>query len=183
MITLADGTVIDPVSKRVVDNNDGRQDDDTSSSAIVLPIARAGVKIEDYNTDPKTLNVIMAVVAYTMSGLSDNDICYALNCTSSQLLDIRDNEGYRIAYDNLVEAFYEGQKHTAKEIIGKASVMAAEKLVSIAKARSKQSLSAINSILDRNDIGKANSGSALSGLVIRMVNDDKKQTIEVNING
>ena len=187
MITLADGTVIDPVTKRVVGGTKVSRseviEEDDIPPAIIAPTPRSNKKIEDFRADAKTLNVIMAVIAYTVSGLSDNDICYALGCTSFQLESIRSNESYKIAYEALVDSFYYGQTETAKSILGKASVDAANTLASMSKKRTKEGLAAANSVLDRNEIGKANN-TALSGLIIRVVTDDAKHSeVEVSFNG
>lgn len=188
LIKLADGSLFDPLKKQKVveqvEQNEPSDADNTVSEGVLVPAPKQGIRLEDLAANTKTMNVVCAVISYKLLGLSNGDISLALGCTLQQLENILTSESYDKTYNDVVAAFVKGQENSARDILAKASMSAANTLVAIAsKSKNEQNkLKAAESILNRMNItGDENHGMSGPGLTIKIINDRKDDTITISM--
>lgn len=187
IITLANGTKFDTVSKKRVIEETQEPEVLENVPELPVPAPRVGIKLEDLPANPRIMNGIAAAICYKLLGLNDNDIANALGCTPFQLSGLINDEAYIESYKQVVEAFVRGQEQTARDIIQRESISAAQGLVHIAKKSKKEDtrLKAISSILDRAGVVASTDMGNQSGqgLMIKIVKGDTKEEINVKFGG
>jgi len=201
MIRLADGTLIDPLTRTPVPMREDRVDDDgaggsldredvpTSPSAIV-PLTRRSLL--DLTLNPQQMAVVNNVLVYTLWGLPDDEIAVQCNCTVPDVLTVRDLHEYRTMHDALVAGLRASYSGSAHGVISENAVAAAQVVVSNLRSASKRmQFEAARDILDRLGHRPADHASisialgrdSEDALVIRVVRESDKPHIPgININ-
>ena len=186
LIKLADGSMFDPLKKQKVEQVIENDTSDADNVSEVLPTIapKDNVRLEDLPAEPRIMNVVCSVIGYKLLGISNNDICIALGCNHKQLNDILNGEVYDKAYNDVVAAFVKGQENSARDILAKASMSAANTLVAIAsKSKNEQNkLKAAEKILNRMNItGDESHGMSGPGLTIKIIKEHKEDSITISM--
>lgn len=114
-------------------------------------VARVHRTLKDIPVDPKQLNAVSLVAAYTLIGLSDNDIALATNLTEKQIGLIKVTEGFTYVYDAAIQAIINTEADDIRSIV---SAHARTSVQTIANLRDSSEfdqvrLSAAKDLLDR----------------------------------
>jgi hypothetical protein len=176
VLRLNDGKMFDTVTKTVLD--DEPEQNEGQDSRLPIPRPHRELRLEDLPTDHKLMNVICAVAGYKLLGLINRDIALAIGCTDDQLQEILEGEMYDKVYNDMIVAFVNGQENTARDILAKNAIHAADTLVTtMRKSRSESNrVKAAESILNRNNIGPdSHHGLSGPGLTIKIVKDTKSE--------
>jgi hypothetical protein len=99
----------------------------TRSQAQRLVVS-ARRKLVDLPALPKQLNALSAVLVYSLSGLSDDEISLATGMPAPQVASIRNTPAYCALESNVVQAVRENFTGEAADILIRAKRKAAEKL-------------------------------------------------------
>jgi hypothetical protein len=198
MIRLADGTLIDPLTRAPVvasGSRDSRVDDDgaggnhplediPTSPNTIVPLARRSLL--DLTLNPQQMAVVNNVLVYSMWGLPDDEIAIQCNCTVPDVHTVRDLHEYRTMHDALVAGVRASYSASAHGVISQNAVAAAHVVVSTLRSASKRmQLDAAKDILDRSghrptdhaSINIALNRDSEDTLVIRVVRDSEKPHI------
>jgi methyl coenzyme M reductase beta subunit len=130
------------------------------------------------------MNVMCAVSGYKLLGISDLDICIAIGCTKGQLEDILTSDVYSEITTDIMKAFVRGQENTARDVLAKSAMHAANVLVTTARNGKNEAnkLRAAEGILDRMNVtGDAHHGMSGPGLVIKIVKEHKNDGITITM--
>lgn len=133
-------------------------------------------KLADLPALPKQLNALSAVLVYSLSGLSDDEISVATSLPTSQIAGIRNTPAYCALENNVVTAVREAFTGEASDILVRAKRKAAEKLESHLDSEFDAiSLRAAEAVLSKNAeaLSNAKSGS-MEALLIEVV--DKRNS-------
>lgn len=170
MITLADGRQFDTAKKEVVESNTPDED-----IQLPVPAPRSGIRLEDLPANTRVMNAVCAVAGYKLLGLNNNDISLALGCTIEQLHEILEGDIYSKSLEEMTAAFVRGQESTARDILAKNAIVAANVLATGLKSKNEANkMKAAESILNRNGIGgDTANGMSGQGLVIKIIKDQK----------
>lgn len=149
-LTLADGTQIDPATRRPVRATMQYVEVD-SNTKLQAQSTRIKRKLADLPVAPDHMNALSLVVMYTMYGLDDDDICYLLGCSTEQLGKLRMQEAYQTVYNHVVDGVVADDADNVRAVLAKASHRAAHRVVELANQEDdlNVSLHASKDILDR----------------------------------
>lgn len=180
-LKLADGREIDLKTRQLVTHVEPEVVDEPSPA---FEPSASEIKLEDLPTTPSQMNVINAVLGYTLIGLPTRDIELALGCSSSQLEAIMSSEAYDRTRKMILEAFVRGQTNTAREILSTGAIDAAQQVVSIAKKSKNEAnrLRASENILKVTGVANDDANSMMAqGLVIKIVRDNAPVDINIKV--
>ncbi len=180
-ITLADGRVLDTVTKKIEEVGLPEAEEVSGSSLVPKPVH--SMRLEDLPSSVKVMNATCAIIGYKLLGLPNRDICDALGCRPDQLDDILNGEIYKSTYDKVIESFLNGQKENAKDILANGVITAATKLVEVVKTSKNEAnrIKAAESILNRNGIADGSGSMGMNGLTIKIIKDTKSDSIEIKL--
>ena len=181
MLILHDGTKFDPVKKAIVESE---LPTETTVGNLPTPAPRHDMRLEDLPAAPKVMNIVCAVVGYKLLGLPDADICLALNCTEQQLRNVLEGDVYDNTYQSIIESFIRGQENSARDVIARAALDAANTVVKIASTSKNETnrLKAAERILNTMNItGDENHGMGGTGLTIRIIKDTKNEAVTITL--
>lgn len=180
-ITLADGRVLDTVTKKIEEVQLPDAEEVSGSSLVPKPVH--SMRLEDLPSSVKVMNATCAIIGYKLLGLPNRDICEALGCRLDQLDDILNGEIYKSTYDKVIESFLNGQKEDAKSILSNGVITAATKLVEVVKTSKNEAnrIKAAESILNRNGISDGLGSMGMGGLTIKIIKDTKSDNIEIKM--
>lgn len=107
--------------------------------------------LADLPLPAKQMNVISAVCAYTLMGLSDRDISEALNMTIDRVGRVKMMDGYIQFYDNVVKSIIDEEANDVRSLFAANARKAAGNLVDLASEAENEGvrLKANQDILDR----------------------------------
>lgn len=182
ILTLADGSKFDPVAKKIIEDKTSNSDNELE--VLPIPKPKTSMRLEDLPASPKVMNATIAVVGYKLLGLPNRDICDALGCSLQQLDDILEGEIYKTTFDNVLTSFVNGQEHSARDIIAKNAMKAANQLATIMSNSKNEAnrLKAAESVLNRMNItGTDNNGMGGVGLTIKIIKDTKSEDITITM--
>jgi hypothetical protein len=170
MIRLADGTLIDPLTRQPVGitqadgsapsvladpqqiDSDGADDPAASSLqqvGTIAPLARRSLL--DLTLNAAQMAVVNNVLVYTLWGLPDDEIAIQCNCSVSDVHTVRDLDEYTRMHDALLAGMRQSYTASAHGIISKAAVAAARVVVSSLQSPSKRmQFDAAREVLDRS---------------------------------
>lgn len=180
-ITLADGRILDTVTKKIEEVPLPDAEDVSGSSLVPKPIHN--MRLEDLPSSVKVMNATCAIIGYKLLGLPNRDICEALGCRPDQLDDILNGEVYKSTYDKVIEAFTNGQKENAKDILSNGMIQAATELTKIVKNSKNEAnrLKAAESVLNRTGITDGSHSNGMQGLTIKIIKDTKSDDITISM--
>lgn len=183
-LKLLNGMEIDPSTRSVVPTNVAEEEDQGETSDLPFSPAPKEMKLEDLPTNPQQMNVICAVLGYSLMGLPAHDIEIALGCSSEQLAAIMGCEAYDRSRKHILESFIRGQTSTAREILSTGAIDAARTVVHIAKKSKSEvnRLKAAENILKSTGVAGEDSNSVMSqGLVIKIIRDQAPVDINIKV--
>lgn len=199
LIRLADGTLIDPLTKEPINaamqpkKNDKKveepedepeqvDEDDDDFNLDLRPATRRSIM--DLALPKAQMAVINNILVYTVWGLPDDEIAIQCNCTVHQVRVVRDLDDYKRMYDALIDGLRSAYADTVHGIFAEAAPRMARGIVKKAKHKSADiSLAAMKDALDRGGyrpVDKVehthNIGSG-SELVIRVIKQNDSDAI------
>lgn len=188
-LRLADGRVLMPDGS-VVDPNAKKQEViiiDKPSEAAKL-VARTRRTLADLPAIPAKMNVVSVVLAYTMYGLSDEEIGIATELTVVQIKRIREDDAYKSASQVVKDAILNSDATDVKEILAAGAVSAARRIVGDVGAKGAGGFAAARDVLDRtgHSAGRSTLDEMMKsgGLTINIVKKDKSDTdISIKLGG
>jgi hypothetical protein len=168
MIRLADGTLIDPLTRRPImsprddvdpssldDRIDRDGADDPAGTAsyqqvgTIAPISRRSLL--DLTLSADQMAVLNNVLVYTLWGLPDDEIAIQCNCSVPDVHTVRDLDEYSRMHDALLAGMRQSYSASAHGVISKAAVAAARVVVSSLRSSSvRMQFDAARDILDRS---------------------------------
>lgn len=209
-IRLADGTLIDPLSRQPIasprrdpdgSSPDSEVEDDGVASVgssvppndAIVPLSRRSLL--DLTLNAQQMAVVNNVLVYTLWGLPDDEIAIQCNCTTNDVNVVRDLDEYEKMRDALIGGIRASYTATAHGVISKNAVTAANVVVSNLRSGSKRmAFDAARDILDRSGHRPADHASISINLnkgtddqlVIRVVREadrPKIPTLDMTANG
>jgi hypothetical protein len=121
-----------------------------SNTAAQRLVASTQRKLIDLPGVPKQMNAVAAVLVYTASGLSDDEISIALRTDATQVAALRQTEIYKQFETSIIAAVEEASASDVTAILAKGEVDAADTVVKLLKDEdSKVALAAAKDVLDR----------------------------------
>lgn len=147
-LELHDGTKIDPKTGRVIrESKFVEVPSNTDAQRIVASTRR---RLSDLPAPPAQLNAISAVCAYTMVGLSDDEIAIATGLSANQIERIRGLDAYSEVEKAIIQSVVESDTSGVRAFINAHQRKAAETMVDIMQnGEEKNAVVAAKDILDR----------------------------------
>lgn len=150
------------------------------------PTTRRGIR--ELPAPIPIMNAIGAVFLYSMMGLGDREICDALKITQSQLVEIRNHDGYGFYFNIVLGEFINANSGLLQSRLAGYADAAITTVGTLAKEAKHEStkLKAADSILDRVGMSskeqKQNAGMSANELRIVIV-DSNQRGVELELNG
>lgn len=150
-LILSDGTKIDTATGKVFK-------DTKPSSFVRVPtnaqaveeITRVRMRMIDMPVPPAQMHGVAVIVAYTLMGLSDQDIMLALRLTESQLGRIKMSDAYAMAKKTVIDGILADDTEDVRMMFAQHAKTAALNIQAIAASSDeKVALKANQDILDR----------------------------------
>lgn len=168
LIRLADGTLIDPLTREPIsaslqpakrnraddvdvvadeiEEDDEYDDDDID--IVIVPTERRSIM--DLSLSAEQMAVVNNVLVYSLWGLPDFEIAQQCNCTIHQVAIIRDLDEYKKIYSALVDGLRTAYSASIDGIFKEAAPIAAKGIVRKIKSKSPDiAMAAMKDILDR----------------------------------
>lgn len=164
-IRLADGTLIDPLTRQPVAiprngsassldddagiDRDGADDPTPAGVGTIAPLVRRSLL--DLTLSAEQMAVVNNVLVYTLWGLPDDEIAIQCNCSVPDVHTVRDLDEYTRMHDALVAGMRQSYSASAHGVISQAAIAAARVVVSGLRSPSKRmQFDAAKDILDRS---------------------------------
>lgn len=181
ILTLSDGRKLNTITKTIEEEQSSEVE--KTSGDLLVPKPVHSMRLEDLPSSPKVMNATCAIISYKLLGLPNRDICDALGCTINQLEDILNGEVYTETYNKVIEAFTNGQKENAKDILANGVITAANELITIVKKSKNEAnrLKAAESVLNRSGISDGGSNGMNGSLTIKIIKDSGTDDITVTM--
>ena len=201
LIRLADGSLIDPLTRTPVNSRpapaqvatepeEPEEESDEPVQLNLVPLTRRSVM--DLSLTPSQMAVINNVLVYTIWGLPDDEIAMQCNCTTQQVRSVRDLDDYKRMYDALIEGLRNAYTSTVQGIFAEAAPRAAVGVVRKMRHKSADiALAAKKDILDRAGFRPADkvehnhsfgNGSELVIRIIKQSDADNLPTLDLSAN-
>lgn len=185
-LILADGTKIDPTNgKRIIDIVEV-----PSATQAINTIKRVHRTLADLPAPPKQMNIISAIISYSLVGLSDEDIAIALDITVKQVTVIKEQDIYRKMEENIVSNMMVSDADNIGNIIKAHSTTAINKIVALIGCKDEKiGLKAAQDVLDRGGFRPVDQVehrmSVNGGLSIEFIRRDDTviPTVQMTIDG
>lgn len=209
LFRLADGTLIDPLTRQpVAPHVPGPVDDERNLSGVegdgvgfvdaqtdntIAPLERRSIL--DLTLNAQQMAVINNVLVYTMWGLPDDEIAIQCGCTLQEVHTVRDLQEYNQMRDALIGGIRASYTSSAHGVISKSAVAAAQAVVhTLRNGSSRMKFDAARDILDRSGHRPADhAGISINlnkgtddQLVIRVVREQDRPhipTLDIRANG
>lgn len=136
-LVLADGTRIDPSNGKIIkDSTTAKYIQVPSNSEAQRIVARTRRTIGELPVPPKQMSAIALVSFYTLYGLTDTDICIALEnqLTVDQIKNIRETEAYKEFMVSAKANILNSETVTVRELFEQNALAAAEKITELARS-------------------------------------------------
>jgi hypothetical protein len=150
---LADGTKINPVNGRVIkDGSAAKFVSVPSPSEAQKIIARTRMTVADLPLPPKQLSGVALVAFYTLFGLSDQEICIAVDnkLTLEQINNIRTLDAYIDFMESAKANILHTEAETVRDMFQRHAKDAANKVIELAASDSEVlAFKASQDVLDR----------------------------------
>lgn len=147
-LVLADGTKIDPSTGRVIRERKFVEVPRASDAQRQVTAVRR--TLAELPMPPKTMPAIAVVMAYTLWGLSDEQIALGMEITLDQVRRIKMSEAYSTFYTSVAETLVKTQADDVRSMIAQQSQSAVQRIVELMDSdREDIVLSASKDLLDR----------------------------------
>jgi hypothetical protein len=136
-LVLADGTKIDPTTGKVIKDKPTEKYYEVPSNGEAQKIvARTRRTIGELPHPPKQLSAVALVAFYTLYGLTDTDICIALDnkLTVEQIKNIREQEAYKEFMVTAKENILHTETNTVRELFEQKAITAARRITELAES-------------------------------------------------
>ena len=92
-LILADGTKINPIDGGVVTDEVFVRVPNTQE--LQREVVAARMRLSDLPVPPKQMNVLSVILSYTLQGISDYEIAFALCIAEDKIINIKESDPYR----------------------------------------------------------------------------------------
>lgn len=150
-LTLADGTKIDTSTGKVFkDTKPSTFVRVPTNSQAVEEVTRIRMRMIDLPAPPAQMHGVAVIVAYTLMGLSDQDIMMALKLTESQLGRIKMSDAYAMSKQSVIDGILANDTDDVRMMFAQFAKTAASNVQALAHSEDeKVALKANQDILDR----------------------------------
>lgn len=149
MLELADGTMIDPLTGKVIKNVLGMIEVPTHSEAQRI-VTQTRRNVNELPELPEKMNTISVIVAYSLFGLTDTDIAIATSLPVEQVRNIKGLEAFDEMYDTITRDIIEADSDDVRNRFKQHSRAAQDKVLYLLDSESDAiALRAADGILDR----------------------------------
>lgn len=160
VLRLADGTLIDAVTGRIVnDAGEGDAAGDTrpprfievpTSMDAVAEVTRVRKRVADLPLPPKSMNAVSLVAMYYLFGLSDVDIAHVTGLTTAQVGSLRTHDAFDALIGEARRNVLAEDGGQVRSLLEKNAIGAAQRVVSLLNSYDeKVQVVAAKDILDR----------------------------------
>jgi len=149
VLELADGTMIDPLTGKVIKNVLGMVEVPTHSEAQRI-VTQTRRNVSELPELPEKMNTISIIVAYTLFGLTDADISIATSLPIEQVRNIKSLEAFDEMHDTITRDIIDADSDDVRNRFKQHSRAAQDKVLNLLDSESDAiALRASDSILDR----------------------------------
>jgi hypothetical protein len=183
-LVLADGTKIDPVSRKVIKDKKSQWVEVPAATEAQRLVTRTRRSLIDMPLPVAQMNVVTVVLSYTLYGLSDAEIAIAAKLSLDQVKNIRTLEAYAAMEQSITKALLETEANDVRNFFQQQAMNAARKVVTIAEEEDGAlGLAAAKDVLDRAGHRPADvvehSVRMENSLLIEIIRRDKTDDIPV----
>lgn len=150
-LELADGTMIDPSTGKVIKNDSSEMIEVPSNSeaqAIVIATRR---RLSDLPAVPQKMNAISIVLTYSLFGLSDQDISIATNLSEEQVGRLKMLDAYADMRSKVVESIAASDAENIRSMFRENAKRAANRMSEFIRSNDETiALAASKDALDRD---------------------------------
>lgn len=182
-LILADGTMIDPISGRIV-RDDVEVVEIPSSTEAQRIVTNTRRTIADLPNVPDTMNPINIVLCYDMFGMSVQEIAVATRLSVDQVSAIQSHDAYNKMRSVLYESVLKSSEDDVVDILTRGRKRAAEKLYSLANSQDDDiALKASSQILTHaKDVGRKDDGmDTMEIKIVRKNANQEMPNITINL--
>lgn len=148
-LVLADGTKIDPTSRKVIKDRKAWVEVPSATEAQKI-VTRTRRSLIDMPLPVAQMNVVTVVLSYTLYGLADQEIAVAAKLTIDQVKNIRTLEAYTTMSAAITKSLLETEANDVRNFFQQHAMGAAQKVVTLAQEEDGAlGLKASQDILDR----------------------------------
>lgn len=187
LLRLADGTLIDPLTRVPVTGSQSLGVDEEPSSLSSTPVSitpDVRRSLLDLTLSHQQMAFVNNVLVYTLWGLPDDEIATVCGCSAVDVQIVRDLKEYGEMHDGLMDGIRRAYIATAHGIIASAADTAAGIVVNALRSKSpRMQMEAAKDVLDRSGHRPADHQSLNlkigdeDSLVIRVVRESEKPRI------
>jgi hypothetical protein len=127
-LVLADGTKIDPISGRVIRDDEPEIVEIPSATEAQRLVTETRRTLAELPAVPDTMNPINVVLCYDLFGMSTNEIAVATKLTIEQVESIKAHDAYGKMRASVCESIQSASENEVVDIMSKGRVRAARKL-------------------------------------------------------
>tara|TARA_Y100000310_G_scaffold283720_1_gene305929 strand:- start:8605 stop:9222 length:618 start_codon:yes stop_codon:yes gene_type:complete len=149
-LTLADGTVIDPVDGTPVIDRDDELVEVPTVTQIQRDYVVAARRLSDLPVAPHKLNTISMILTYSLLGISDADIGITLGLEEAQVGRIRMSDPFAEIRDEVIHNIVESDSEAVRGMISQGAMLAATRMLGALNSPNEATqVHASKDILDR----------------------------------
>lgn len=176
-LVLADGTKIDPSTGMPVQDRPMYVEIPNARRAQEI-VGKTRRRMADLPEPPKTMNAISVVLAYTMYGMSAQEIAIGTGLTAQQVANIRQTDAYKELEEEIVGNILDADAENVRSILAEASHSAARRVTSLLDSDDESiQLAASRDVLNRTGhASKDESRGKLEELRINVTIKDTSDT-------
>lgn len=186
-LVLPNGTVLLPDDERDVPKSVEQVLDDAHATFSAKTFKATGRRaVRDLPAAPGLVTIVGAVFMYTVLGVTDREICSALNITKEQLTTTRDHPAYSECFSIVVGEFINANSDLLVSRLAAHSHSALSKVVHLSKKGKKEEtqLRASTDLLDRANVRPQDTSArqiaSRNELRIVITKDEKLTGLELN---
>ena len=147
-LELADGTLINPIDGQVIEEQVLVEVPNTTE--IKREIVASRKRISDLPVPPGQMNTLSIVIAYTLFGITDDDIATALSIPLDKLEVIKSSDAYMALQGQFVKNIIDSDLADVRGMFVQKSRSAADKMFSLMDSESEATrMVAAKDVLDR----------------------------------
>ena len=148
-IVLADGTEIDPETGRPIPKEFIPV---PTNSEAVEAVHRTRLHLSDIPVPPEQMNTVSAILAYTVMGLSDQEIALVVKTSEGQVTKIRTSDIYEELKQHLIDGMVEQDGDNVRALFAHHSKTAATNIINLSQDNTSPAslrFNASRDVLDR----------------------------------